>query len=636
MKAPKLTRFLTMLAWTALLTTWLGSPVCHAAEAPPSPPAEPVKPVSIAALNRLQNAADAAFDAKDYASAVTKTEELIKSHNPQTASDEQMERLYFNLGLAHLLDGHFPEAEAAFTRCAAKYPTGLLASRCALGVGKACIAQDTVPKKDLAVKVLKVAMLDPRLTAEAGLNLAQLDLEMDKHAAALEVCKCLMGADIRSAGQTAAAVGVINLLADAGFNDLIYILDRFTNQAGVRDAIGWYTNQVIVCGDDAMMAQDFDTALALYQTVPSRKQILETQTQALESQRKTLASLTQAVAKEDEAEKANPNAPLVRSVARELMGILSPAIEANEKALTVIQGYKDLDAALVMRRGRCFYHLQRFEEARVCFSTLRLKYPTYHGTKLAAYTEIMLMQQLKKNADLLDLCKAYLAAYPDSDDAEPVATLAGELLVEQANWKEVATYYADLETRYPKSTNLDRFLFYQGYAHFLDADFPRSTPLFEKIISTFPKGAFYEPALYHVAMTYFLNNDDKKTLASGGEYLAKYPNGLYAGDIQYRISYIESNDKSVAPDKIIADLAAFLKTHPDDLSNGSMLCLLGDTYMKKTDGDKALAAYKKAVFTKSPDDVKQYALDCATTILQARKDWDGIAKLHAAFLKENP
>jgi len=294
------------------------------------------------------------------------------------------------------------------------------------------------------------------------------------------------------------------------------------------------------------------------------------------------------------------------------------------------------DPAELIRRGRRLYHLGRYEEARICFRTLRLKFPTCKESQLAAFTEIMLMQKLKLNAGLPALCKAFLKTYPDSPDAEPVATLAGELLVEQAKWPEIATYYAGLEARFPQSTNLDRFIFYQGYAHFLDADFALSTPLFEQVMKDFPKSPFDEPALYHLAMTHFLNNEYKKTLAACSEYLAKYPKGPYAGDIQYRLAFVDSNDKTVSPDKIIADLEEFIKNHPDDLSNGSMLCLLADTYKKQHDDDKAVAAYRKAAFSKSPDDVIQYALDSATVILQSKSDWNGIAELHGEFLLKYP
>ena len=76
-----------------------------------------------------------------------------------------------------------------------------------------------------------------------------------------------------------------------------------------------------------------------------------------------------------------------------------------------------------------------------------------------------------------------------------------------------------------------------------------------------------------------------------------------------------------------------------------MYCLLADTYKRKT-SDKpdelakfqreAIEAYKKAVWSDSHDDVIQYALDSATTMLSGNKDWAGIAALHGEFLQKKP
>jgi tetratricopeptide (TPR) repeat protein len=76
-----------------------------------------------------------------------------------------------------------------------------------------------------------------------------------------------------------------------------------------------------------------------------------------------------------------------------------------------------------------------------------------------------------------------------------------------------------------------------------------------------------------------------------------------------------------------------------------MYCLLADTYKKKT-SDKpdelvkfqklALDAYKNAVWSESSDDVIQYALDSATTMLSGNKDYAAIAALHSEFLQRKP
>jgi len=632
---------LALIACTALSAAFVGTATAQApAAALPKAPV-PGEVLSLAALNRLLRETDDAFAAKDFNGAIDKLERLIRAlgTKPKPAQEEMLEMLMFNVGFAHLLAERAAEAEAAFTKCANRFPRGSYTSRCFLGIGKACVIQE---KQELAIKALKLAMADWKYSSEAGLLLGQLYSDMGKRKEALIVFRGLMGADVATPAQTTAAVGVIDLLADNSNSDeLVYYLDRLMNMAGVRDAIAWYTNAVTIRGDKALSNREYETALAIYQTVPTRKQIIQTQGIALEQQRKKIRILETTV----ENEAKNPEQP--RSVASELLGTLRPGLDAAQTALAAIEQNKDLDAALVMRRGRCLLHLKRFEEALVCFGILRTKYPAYKETKMAAWGEISIMDQLKKSTGLLDLCNAYMKAYPDSEYGEQVGTIAGELLVQSNKWKDIGPFYQGLESRFPRSVNMDRFLFYQALSAFMEAEFPTSTPLFEKLISKFPKSPFYEVGLYYVAMTSFLSNEEKKTKAACGEYLTKYPKGLYAGDMQYRLSFIDSNDPKVDSTKIITDLEEFMKEHPTDVSSPSMLCLLADTYKKKfdksktvADEDGALEAYKKAVVkaveAKSPDDVIQYGLDSATAIMQGRKDWSGIADLHGEFLRNNP
>ncbi|MES2658726.1 MAG: tetratricopeptide repeat protein [Verrucomicrobiota bacterium] len=603
------------------------------------PPAAPAAPVAPATLNRLFNEAEAAFVEKQYDTAVAKIQELLVALGPK--KDAPLELLYFNIGLGYLLGEKPAEAEAAFTECLKRFPKGEYASRCYLGVGRACILQDTDEKKERAVEALKIAALDPKFRSEAGLWLGEVYTDLGKHEEALVVFRSLMGSDIRSPQQTTAAVQVIGLLADSGkLEDLVLYLDRLINQAGVRDALAWYTNQVIVRADELVGARQYDSALAIYRSIPSRGEILEIQKTALESQRKDVGILERRVT----AEKDKPLNQ--RSNASELLGNIKPALALAEEALKAIEEKPALDAALLMRRGRCLYYLERNEEALVCFRTIRTKFASSEDAKPAAYAEIVIYNKLKDVAKLKTLCDDYLRKYPDADNAEQVATLAGEVLVQSGNWAEVKNFYTRLIKDFPKSENLDRYTFFQGLAFFQDADFKQSTPIFTSFLKNFPNSSMVENALYYVAMSNFLSNDYKQTLLSIKEYLGKFPDGRYAGDLRYRLAFIDFNDKDVdQSDKIIRDLTSFMASHPDDPSTGSMLCLVGDTYKKKTSDKRdelakfekqALEAYKKAVWSDSPEDVVQYALDSATSILQANKDWAGIAALHSEFLQKKP
>ena len=609
-----------------------------AQEPPPAPPA-PAAPVSPAALNRLFTEAEAAFAEKNYPVAVEKIEALLTALGPN--KDAPLELLYFNKALGYLLVGKPVEAEAGFADCLKRFPKGEYASRSYLGIGRACIDQGTPEKKERALEALKVAAQDPKFRSEAGLWLGQVYNDLGKREEALVVFKSLMGSDIRSPQQTTAAVEVIGLLADTGkLEDLILYLDRLAGQAGVRDALAWYSNQVIVRGDELVGTQDYESALAIYRSVPPRSQILEVQKTALESQRKDLKILEARV----ESEK---NKPLnQRSSASELLNNLKPAIELAEKALLAVEEKPDLDAALLMRRGRCLYYLDRHEEALVCFRTLRTKYGNASDAKPAAYAEIVITNKLKNIAELKLLCDDYVRKYPEAENAEQVATLAGEVLVQSGNWAEVGNFYRNLETKFPNSNALDRYTFFQGVAVFQDGNFQESTPIFAKFLKNFPESPLIENALYYTAMSHFLSNNYKITLKSCKEYLSRFPDGKYAGDMRYRLAFIDFNDKEIdQSDKIIRDLSDFLAEHPDDPSVGSMYCLLADTYKKKT-SDKpdelakfqkqALEAYYKAVWAENPDDVVQYALDSATTILSGNKDYAAIATLHSEFLQRKP
>jgi tetratricopeptide (TPR) repeat protein len=638
--------------WAALLACSILSVIPASRMEAQAPPAAPAAPVAPATLNRLFGEAEAAFTAKDYPTAVAKIEELLKALGPN--KDAPLELLYFNVGLGNLLAAKPVEAEVAFTEYLKRFPRGEYASRAYLGVGRACIDQATPEKKERAIEALKLAARDPRFRSEAGLWLGEVYTELGKRDEALVVFKSLMGSDIRSPQQTTAAVAVIGLLADTGkIEDLILYLDRLSNQAGVRDALAWYANQVIVRGDELVGTQAYESALTIYRSVPPRSQIVEIQKSALDAQRKDLKILEARV----EQEKTKPLGQ--RSSASELVGNLKPAIELAEKALAAVEEKADLDAALLMRRGRCLYYLDRHEEALVCFRTLRNKYASAPDAKAAAYAEIVILNKLKNIPEIKVLCDAYLRKYPDADNVEQVATLAGEVLVQSGNWPEVAKFYRNLETKFPQSESLDRYTFFQGLAIFQEGDVKESTPIFTKFLKTFANSPLAENAMYYVAMSNFLTNNYKETLKTCKEYIAKFPDGRYAGDMRYRLAFIDFNDKGPDPedstataayenkmcDKITKDLSSFLADHPDDASAGSMYCLVGDAYKKKT-SDKpdelvkfqklALEAYKKAVWSESSDDVIQYALDTATTMLSGNKDYAGIAALHSEFLGRKP
>ncbi len=627
------------------------APVMHLEAQAPAPAA---LPLTGSQIKKLWDDLDGAFVAKDYVTAVAKIETLLKFYEPNKGTPpETLELLYFNLGLANILGGKNADAEAGFEEYVKRFPRGQFASRSFLGMGRAAIDQKTPEKNEVAIKALKIAALDPKFRSEAGLWLGQLFIEMSKPDEAMTVFKGLIGSDVRTPQQTTAAVEVISLLAQGGdLVDLIKYLDRLNNQSGIRNAYAWYASQVIVRGDTLMGAKSYDAALAIYRTVPTRSQISAVQKASLQTLRNDVKFLEERVAADKakmEADKTGSpekRSAAVSAAVVELLDSLKPAIEVAEKSLAAIEEKADFDAAILMRRGRAHYYLDRYEEALVAFRTIRDKYSTSGEAKAAAYAEIIILNKVQNLSELMKLCDEYLKKYPDAENVEQVATLAGELLVQTGKWDQIGKFYKGLETKFPASTNIDRYVFFQGVAHFMDANFKESTPIFTRFLKDFPDSPLIEKALYYMAMSHFLSNEYKKSLTSITAYLTRFPEGEFAGDLTYRLAFIDFNDKEVdQSNSIIKGLTAFLSQHPDDAAAGSMYCLLADTYKdKKTDKQEeldrfqkeALEAYKKAVWTESSDDVVQYALESATTLLSGNKDYAGIAALHTEFVQRKP
>ena len=629
-------------------------------KAPTAPPTVTLP----ADLNRMFMEADKAFWDKDYFTGITKTQDLLKALGP--GKDAPYELLYFYIGLGNLLAYNLPEAEEAFKDCIKRFPQGEYASCCYFGLGRALMQEESKSKKEESLGALRKAAEDPRFSTEAGFWLASVCMELSRHEEALKILNSLMDSDVRTPQQTRAALEAIRVLADGKLVNFAAYLARISHQPAVRDTIAGFSNQVIAYGDEMIANENYEPALVVYRSVQPRSQILAIQNAALVTMRENQKILAERVA----AEPAKPLpqhtlagellSPLSKLWAssywdrmpntpvRQLLNALNQDIKRAENSLKYIEGKPDLDASILMRRGRCLFYLKRNEEALTCFHALRERYPASSDAESAAYGEIVILADRHDMEGIKDKCDMFMSKYPNSEHFEEVAKLVGEALVRSGKWPEVGNFYRGLEAKFPQSKNMESYVFYQAVSFFQQALFKDSTPLFEKFLKNYPDSDFVETASYYVAMSYFISNDYKKTLEACRNYLTKYPNGRYAGDMQYRHSFIDFSDKDTDQnDKIISDLGTFLKDHPDDLAKGPILCLMGDTYRKKMEKAKtddevkaleklALDCYDQAVWTESPDDVVQYALDTATSILQGQKDWHAIAELHAKFLKTKP
>jgi len=597
-----------------------------------------------ATANKLWDEAAKAFSDNDNNLAAEKLEALLQGVGKSNVGP--IEQLRFSLGLAYLNSNKFTEAQKAFKDCLAQFPPGKgeYASRCLLGIGKALYATGTDESKNEAIAPLQRAALDPKYRSEAGQTLGQIFTDLHKDDEALKVFRSLMGSEVRTPQQTIAAVEVISLLAESGkLDDLVAYLDRLIRQPGVRDALAWYTNQVIVAADEIYgSGNHYEAALTIYRTILPRNQILSIQRDSLEGLRAEVKRLEARVAADEKLPVSQ------RSNANELLGSLKSAVAGTEKALKWVEEKVDLDAYMLMARGRSLYYLDRYEEALLCFRTIRTKYPKATDGESAAYAELAILQKLKRTAELGVLSDKFVAAHPESPKSEEVLNIRADAYVDVPDWKKAYESYAELGKKFPNSSHLEKYYFMEASGLMQDGQFSDGAIKFGQEIAKFPSGEYTEAAYYRIALCYFLNNDYKNTLAACKTYLEKYPNGQFAGDILYRLCFIDFQDKTTNKgNQILETLGGYVDKHPDDIAASFMYVLIGDTWaQKKTDKDPdaggdaqamALLYYTKAINAKEQNlEGQRYALDAANSILETKKDWKAMGELNGQFLKDHP
>jgi tetratricopeptide (TPR) repeat protein len=609
----------------------------HVQAQAPAAPAAPAITVVPAVINRLAREADEAFANKDYKTNIAKLEELVRLDKNKDHF-EALEQCYFGIGVGYFFDNQFDNAIPAFTKCLTIYPKGKFASRCNLGIGKTYAEQKSWEQ---AIPFLKLASADRTLRSEAGFLLGEAYAETGKNEEALNVFRNLMGNDVRTPEQTTAAVSAISILADMGkSSELVAYIRKLQAQPGIRSAISWVATQLVVRGDELLKNENYEEALILYRSVPSRIYILEQQRKSLDEYKTLLNTLTErakAVAKEGVG--ANQQQPGTTATSQDAIEKLKNFIAATETTLGAVDAKTDYDASVLYRRGRCLFHLERYTEALFCFSRVHKNYPKAGDLEPSIFAEIVSLAQLRLTKEILPVAKDFIKNFPEAKQAGQVNDLIGDCLVDKGDWPEVARHYGEAYDKNPSSEHGDTYLYRQAVALFQQTQFEPARKIFEKLISSYPTTQWAADARYRIAMTWFFSNKYNETLAACEDYLDHHPNGPHVGDIRYRLCFILYNDtKTDQSDKIIATITEHLQAHPEDVSAGSMLCLLGDVYAQKKKDKKpeAIIAYTKAVQSTSPDDVKQYALDQATAFLNEQKDWEATATLWGDFLRANP
>ena len=237
-----------------------------------------------------------------------------------------------------------------------------------------------------------------------------------------------------------------------------------------------------------------------------------------------------------------------------------------------------------MRRGRCLYYLDRYEEALGLFPhdphQIRLppRTPSRRLTRKSSFSTSSRTSRRSRRSAMTTCGNTRTRRMPSKSPRWPAKCSSK---AEIGRKSAPSTAASKPSSRNPKASTATRFSkvspFPGRQLQGVHADFRPSSSRISRTARWWKTPSIMWRCPISCPTT------TRKPSPPARNTSRKFPDGRYAGDMRYRLAFIDFNDKDVGPVRQDHPRSHHL---PDQASRttlaaGSMLCLIGDTYKKK-------------------------------------------------------
>lgn len=578
-------------------------------------------------LNRALADGGAAYEAKDYATAVSNFSTIIK------ASPENVpEVVYYQLGFSYYGLNNFQEAANTFATHLKRYPTSPNVPEVHLYLGRSLLQLEG--KADEALGHLATAAKKPEYAEEARFLAVDAFIKKGDNEKAAKTLEVAMSGNMSGPSLLRASLQLIDIyIKGEELDKAVAILTRLENSPGYPDVIVTVNHRFVQIGDKLLDAKDYKGALAAYSNVRPRAQVLAIQAKRLESMKSLKASYDQMIA----AAKADKRKQTPRGL-EDKIAILEAMIEGTEKVLTEVRGLQEYDAVLQYRIGRCYFNMERFWPASVAFEAVANANPPSGDSSTALFGAIICQWKLERRNAASELCSAYLAKYPKERHVDQVANLKATMLLQEGKTDEVIAFLDPFIRDHPDIPVRKELMILLANSRFEGGKYDDAAKDYDNLKKEFANAAEMEEFVYRRALCDFLRNNYQATVQGFDAYEKSYPNGQFRSDVRYRRGIIQLALKEY--DALITSMTDLLKDPNTQGYSGQIHTLLADAYANRGndgDNDKAATEYALALRNANGDqNVISYSLEQATNLLRSSRRWDDLQALWKDFLEKNP
>ncbi|MBC8038985.1 MAG: tetratricopeptide repeat protein [Opitutaceae bacterium] len=393
------------------------------------------------------------------------------------------------------------------------------------------------------------------------------------------------------------------------------------------DNYGLVLNITLQLADELFKKDQRQEALELIQKAPSRDQILEFQKLRIDHLGKQLAAAEAAIVR---AGNLGANARLT-GPRDSLKGRL---VEARS-ALQQVEENPTLDLPIRLRLARCYLELDRPWHAIVVFNDIIAQFPKETDRAYALHGLIYARRQLGQSDKTLELCEEFITLFPKHALYGEVTALAGDIAM-RAGKVQRATEFFGMALDVPGAIDpkmRETVLYQLGDTYFKAANWKPARTAFDRFVKEYPASEFKESATYLSALSAFLAVDYESAEKALKLYASSYPDGEYKEDVAYRLAVCRFAYQEYA--QTVSSCDKWEKLYPSGVLLGEVLSLKADALKVLEKTDDALETYLRIINVNPTDEVLEYALGEAASMLEKKRDWARMSSVFTGLLEKD-
>ncbi|MDZ4198548.1 MAG: tetratricopeptide repeat protein, partial [Kiritimatiellia bacterium] len=543
--------------------------------------AESARAQDRATPREVKQQAMSALQGGDYANAIIALNQLVSWYEGSEDKNiiAELEDIYYNLGLCHLLLGQFGQAREVFDTYLKKYKNASRSRLIAIFYADSFRYEKKYPDAMRSYnQSLRTYRYEPDLEVDIyGSQVRCILAGEDWNPAEPLLLKILNLAPDRVRRNWAASILTILYLRDLRV-DKVYEMVPLLLQPGSFASRSVALNMAALTAGDELFSEDsYRDALWIYRLVYPYDVLAENIQTQYENTQRRIGWLQRTPGRVRESLRA-----------QELLS----EIEAEMKALEAIPPY---DSELFFRTARCYMEVRRFREGGDLFFDLYLD-GTSDFIEESLYLSFLCGTKIHPLDRAFSRGEEYMKAFPGGRWYDQLSLTLGILYSAQKDWPNVLRVLGTAIEVNPKHSEMVECLHLLGYAAFMEEKFSESVDYLARMNTDYPGNEREADGAYWTGMSLMF---DKKNVEATPffdqvftEFLYK-DNNVFVEDARVRSATCDfgSSRFSQAETKLLE----FVSIYPESKLLGEAYLILGDISGTFGELEEAIRRYQRCV-----------------------------------------